>query len=217
MAALVLLSLFYIWSGMGWAWRLPSFCHFFYMVEDGRGMAAPALLSLFLYGRGRKGHAAPVLLSLFYMVEDGRGMAAPVLLSLHFIWSRTGGAWRLPSFCHCFLYSRGRKGHGGSRPSVIVFYIVEYGRGMAAPVFCHCFLYGRGREGHGSSSPSVIVFYMVVDGRGMAAPVLLLLFFIWSRTGGAWRLPSFCHCFLYGRGRVGHGVSRPSVIVFYIV
>ena len=49
-------------------------------------MAAPVLLSLFLYGRGRVGHGAtrPSLI-VFYMVEDGRGMAAPVLLSLFFI------------------------------------------------------------------------------------------------------------------------------------
>ena len=168
--------------------------------------------------------------------QDGRGMAALVLPSLYFILSRTGGAWRLPSFCHCFLYSRGREGHGGSRPSVSVFHMVEDGRGMAAlvllslffissrmgwawrlPSFCHYFLHSRGRDGHGGSRPSVIVLYIVEDGRGMAAPVLLSLFFIWSRTGGAWRLPSFCHCFLYGRGREGHGGSRPPVIVFYMV
>ena len=74
------------------------------------------------------------------MVEDGRGMAAPVLLSL-------------------FLYGRGREGHGGSRPSVIVFHMVEGGSGKRLP-------------------SSVIVFYIVVDGRGMGATVLLSLFFI---------------------------------------
>ena len=44
-----------------------------------------------------------------------------------------------PVFCHCFLYSRGREGHGGSRPCVIVFYMVEDGRGMAAPVLLSLF------------------------------------------------------------------------------
>ena len=66
-------------------------------------------------------------------------MAPSVLLSLFFIWSMTGGAWRLSSFCHCFLYGREREGHGGSRPSVIEFCMVEDGRGMAAPVLLSLF------------------------------------------------------------------------------
>ena len=46
-------------------------------------MAAPVLLSLFLYGRGREGHGGSrYSVIAFYIVEDGRGMAALVLLSL---------------------------------------------------------------------------------------------------------------------------------------
>ena len=47
-------------------------------------------------------------------------MAPPVLLSL-------------------FLYGPGREGHGASRPSVIVFYMLEDGRGMAPPVLLPLF------------------------------------------------------------------------------
>ena len=66
-------------------------------------------------------------------------MAPPVLPFFFFILSRTEGAWRLPSFSFCFLFSRGREGHGASRPSVFVFYLVEDGRGMAPPVLLFSF------------------------------------------------------------------------------
>ena len=47
-----------------------------------------------------------------------------------------------PLLLFLFLFSRGRKGHGASRSSVFVFYLVEDGRGMAAPVHLSLFLYG---------------------------------------------------------------------------
>ena len=104
-------------------------------------MAPPVLLSLFLYCGGREGH----------------GASRPSVIV--FIWSRTGGARRLPSFYHCFLYGRGRERHGASRPSVIVFYMVKDGRGMAPPVL-------------------LSLFYNVEDGRGIAPHVLPSFFFI---------------------------------------
>ena len=57
-----------------------------------------------------------------------------------------------------FVYSQGRKWLEGTRPSVIVFYIVWDGRGMASPVLLSS-------------------FRIVEDGRSMAAPVLLSSFF----------------------------------------
>ena len=44
-----------------------------------------------------------------------------------------------PDFCFCLLFSRGWKGHGASRPSVFVFYLVEDGSGMAPPVLLFLF------------------------------------------------------------------------------